>query len=52
MMDFMISNSPNQKREKIYAVAANGCVTQDNVSESFKYKIPFIWMINDFFLTP
>ena len=32
----MISNSPNQKREKIYAVAANGCVTQDNVSDKFQ----------------
>ena len=36
MMNFMISNSPKRKRENVYAVAANGFVTQDTVSEKFQ----------------
>ena len=36
MMNFTISNSPKRKRENVYAVAANGFVTQDTVSEKFQ----------------
>ena len=36
MLNFIISNSTNQKKENIYVVASDGFVDQDTVSEEFK----------------